>query len=82
MNEIEQVQARIQAAFPGDLVRLGSSDGRHFDLLVVSAQFEGKTRVEQHQLIYQSLGNAMEGPIHALSIQTLTPQQHQQRQQQ
>jgi acid stress-induced BolA-like protein IbaG/YrbA len=48
-------------------------DGRHFDALVVAAAFEGKSRVQRHQLVYRVLGERMRGEVHALSIKALTP---------
>jgi acid stress-induced BolA-like protein IbaG/YrbA len=48
-------------------------DGRHFDAIVVSRAFEGKSRVQRHQLVYAALGNRMREEVHALSIKALTP---------
>ena len=48
-------------------------DGRHFFATVVSAEFEGRTRVARHQRVYQALGDRMREQIHALSMKTLTP---------
>jgi len=48
-------------------------DGRHFDALVVSSDFEGKSRVQRHQLVYAALGDRMREEVHALSIKALTP---------
>jgi len=50
-------------------------DGQHFQALIVSAQFEGKSRVQRHQLVYAALGERMREEIHALSMRTLTPQE-------
>jgi acid stress-induced BolA-like protein IbaG/YrbA len=52
-----------------------SGDGQHFQALIVSAAFEGKSRVQRHQLVYAALGERMREEIHALSMQTLTPQE-------
>ena len=49
-------------------------DGQHFEAVVVSPLFAGKTRVQQHQQVYQALGDRMRSEIHALSLQTLTPE--------
>ncbi|MDH4120243.1 MAG: BolA family transcriptional regulator [Deltaproteobacteria bacterium] len=73
MRTLEQVRGGLAQAFPGDRVELDSSDNRHFSLLVVSPQFEGKSRVERHQLVYRALGDALQGAVHAVSIQALTP---------
>jgi acid stress-induced BolA-like protein IbaG/YrbA len=48
-------------------------DGQHFEALIVSAAFEGKSRVQRHQLVYSALGDRMRQEIHALSMRTLTP---------
>ena len=48
-------------------------DGRHFQALIVSRQFEGKRLVQRHQLVYAALGERMREEIHALSMKTLTP---------
>jgi len=48
-------------------------DGQHFQAVVVSAAFAGKSRVQRHQLVYAALGGRMREEIHALSMQTLTP---------
>jgi len=48
-------------------------DGRHFDALVVSPAFEGRSRVQRHQLVYKALGERMREQVHALSIKALTP---------
>ena len=50
-------------------------DGQHFQAVVVSPQFAGKNRVQRHQLVYAALGDRMREEIHALSMQTLTPEE-------
>jgi acid stress-induced BolA-like protein IbaG/YrbA len=52
-----------------------SGDGQHFQALIVSAAFAGKSRVQRHQLVYAALGDRMRAEIHALSMQTLTPEE-------
>jgi acid stress-induced BolA-like protein IbaG/YrbA len=49
-------------------------DGHHFEAVIVSPAFRGKSRVQQHQLVYAALGDRMGGEIHALSMQTWTPE--------
>jgi acid stress-induced BolA-like protein IbaG/YrbA len=51
-------------------------DGRHFQALIVSAAFAGKTRVARHQLVYSALGQRMREEVHALSMRTLTPEEY------
>lgn len=48
-------------------------DGAHFEAVIVSPQFAGLTRVRQHQLVYQALGDRMREEIHALSMKTFSP---------
>ena len=52
-----------------------SGDGQHFQALIVSREFEGKNRVQRHQVVYRALGERMREEIHALSMQTLTPEE-------
>jgi acid stress-induced BolA-like protein IbaG/YrbA len=50
-----------------------AGDGHHFEAIVVSALFQGKSKVRQHQMVYGALGDRMREEIHALSLRTLTP---------
>ena len=50
-------------------------DGQHFQALIVSRQFAGRSRVQRHQLVYAALGERMREEIHALSMRTLTPEE-------
>ncbi len=50
-----------------------AGDGRHFFATIVSAEFEGTSRVRRHQRVYAALGERMREQIHALSMKTLTP---------
>ncbi len=54
-----------------------AGDGEHFQALIVSRLFEGRNRVQRHQLVYQALGDRMREEIHALSMRTVTPQEWQ-----
>jgi len=51
-----------------------SGDGRHFNAVIVCAGFAGKTRIQQHQMVYAALGDRMKDDIHALSMRTMTPE--------
>ncbi len=51
-------------------------DGQHFYAVIVSPAFAGRSRVQQHQLVYQALGERMRDEIHALSMQTMTPDEY------
>ncbi len=50
-------------------------DGAHFEAIIVSAAFAGLSPIKRHQLVYAALGDRMRAEIHALSMQTLTPEQ-------
>ena len=68
-NEIERL---IKLALPDAEVRVDDlrGDGDHYLAHVASNEFEGKTRVQQHQLVYQALQGKMGGDLHALALQT------------
>lgn len=69
----EDIQAYIEQGLECELVRV-AGDGHHFEAVVVSAAFRGRSRVQQHQLVYRALGDRMREEIHALSMQTFTPE--------
>ncbi len=79
MMPIDKVRGQLEKAFPDDRIELSSpqQDDNHFQLLIVSEQFAGKSMVEQHQLVYRALGDAMQEAIHALALRTYTPEQWQ-----
>jgi acid stress-induced BolA-like protein IbaG/YrbA len=68
----ESVKRGIEAGLACEHVEV-VGDGQHFQALVVSAEFTGRSRVQRHQLVYAALGDRMREEIHALSMQTLTP---------
>ena len=70
----EQVKDYISAGLACDHVEV-AGDGTHFEAVIVSAAFTGKNKVQQHQIVYKALGDRMREEIHALSMQTLTPEQ-------
>jgi acid stress-induced BolA-like protein IbaG/YrbA len=80
MIPIEQVRQLLEQAFPGDRIELSSpmGDNHHFQLVIVSERFAGKSMVQQHQLVYGALGGAMREAIHALALRTYTPAQWEQ----
>jgi acid stress-induced BolA-like protein IbaG/YrbA len=77
--EAAEVQRLIEAGLPGATVMVQDTTGGgdHFEALVVSEVFEGKTLVERHQVVYTALGDAMRARVHALALKTLTPAQYQ-----
>jgi stress-induced morphogen len=71
-NEIE---AMIKAALPDAQVTIEdlAGDGDHYAARVVSESFRGKSRVQQHQIVYEALQGRMGGALHALALQTSAP---------
>lgn len=71
----DDVKARIVAGLPGAEVEVEdlTGTGDHFSAKVVSAAFAGKTMIQQHRLVYATLGELMRGPIHALQLDTRAP---------
>jgi acid stress-induced BolA-like protein IbaG/YrbA len=69
----EDVKRYIQEGLPCQHVEV-VGDGHHFEAVIVSEGFRGKSRVQQHQLVYKALGERMREEIHALSMQTFTPE--------
>jgi len=70
----EDVKTYIERNLPCEHLEL-AGDGQHFQALIVSAEFRGKNRVQRHQRVYQALGERMREEVHALSMQTLTPEE-------
>ncbi len=71
--EPKEIQARIERSIPGTKAQVEGADA-HFSAVVVSGAFEGKSRVEQHRMIYDLFKHEMENQtIHALALQTRTP---------
>ena len=72
MPSPDSIKSRLLAAFPNATVEVTDLTGTqdHFQALVVTNAFEGKSRVEQHQLVYSALGELMKGDIHALALTT------------
>ncbi|MDZ7842231.1 MAG: BolA/IbaG family iron-sulfur metabolism protein [Gammaproteobacteria bacterium] len=70
----EHIKQWIESDLPGSRVEI-EGDGRHFQAIVVCGDFAGKTRIQQHQMVYDALGDRMKADIHALSLRTLTPDQ-------
>lgn len=71
-SEIEEL---IKAGIPDAEVRIDDlrGDGDHYAATVISASFEGKSRVQQHQMVYAALQGRMGNQLHALALQTAVP---------
>ncbi|MDX2477371.1 MAG: BolA/IbaG family iron-sulfur metabolism protein [Gammaproteobacteria bacterium] len=71
----EDIKGWIEQGIPDCRVEI-KGDGQHFYAVIVSPEFAGQNRVQQHQLVYQVLGDRMKAEIHALSMQTMTPEEY------
>lgn len=71
-NEIEQL---IKTAFPDAQINIKdlAGDGDHYAAEVISSAFAGKSKVQQHQMVYEALGGRMGGVLHALALTTSAP---------
>lgn len=70
------IEQMIKEALPGAAVEIRdlAGDGEHYAANVVSDLFKGKSRVQQHQMVYQALKGKMGGELHALALQTSAPE--------
>lgn len=68
----ELIEAKLKEFFPDAEIRLKdmTGGGDHWQLMIASSQFQGKTLVEQHQMVYKALGDWMKQEIHALALTT------------
>lgn len=69
-----QIKDWIESGLSCDYVEV-AGDGHHFEAVIVSSLFRGRSKVQQHQLVYRALGDRMREDIHALSMHTLTPEE-------
>jgi stress-induced morphogen len=69
------IEALIKEALPDAVVTIRdlAGDGDHYAAEVVSESFRGKSRVQQHQIVYRALEGKMGGALHALALQTSAP---------
>jgi len=72
--QADELKKIIEDGIPDAEVAV-QGDGDHFEATIVSAAFNGKSMVQQHQLVYAALGDLMKGAVHALSFRTFTPQE-------
>jgi len=70
----QQLETYITQNLACDYIKVLGDDGTHFEAVIVSPEFVGKTMIKQHQLVYAALGDRMRAEIHALSMRTLTPE--------
>ncbi|MXN63757.1 BolA/IbaG family iron-sulfur metabolism protein [Stappia sp. GBMRC 2046] len=71
-----EIETLIRDAFPDAKIEIRdlAGDGDHYAAVVVSDAFTGKSRVQQHQMVYQALKGKMGGELHALALQTSAPE--------
>ncbi len=74
--DAREIERLIKVSIPDAEVTIRdlAGDGDHYAATVVSASFRGKSRVQQHQLVYQALRGQMGGALHALALQTAVPE--------
>jgi stress-induced morphogen len=73
--DIQEVERLIKQGLPDATVRIEDlrGDGDHYAAFVESPSFAGKTRIEQHQMVYKALSGRMGGALHALALKTSAP---------
>jgi stress-induced morphogen len=73
--DAKDIEAMIVEALPDAKIRIEDlrGDGDHYAAYITSASFEGKTRIQQHQMVYAALRGKMGDDLHALAIQTALP---------
>ena len=71
-----EIERLIKVSMPDAAVSIQdlAGDGDHYAAHIVSSAFEGKSRVQQHQMVYQALQGRMGGELHALALQTAVPE--------
>ena len=71
-----EIESMIKTALPGAVVEIKdlAGDGDHYAATVTAAEFRGKSRVQQHQMVYAALGGRMGGVLHALALTTVAAQ--------
>jgi stress-induced morphogen len=72
----QEIERMIKAQIPDAVVTIEdlAGDGDHYAATVISEAFRGKTRVQQHQMVYAALQGNMGGVLHALALQTKVPE--------
>jgi stress-induced morphogen len=70
------IERLIKEGLPDAIVEIRdlAGDGDHYAATVVSPSFAGKSRVQQHQMVYKALKGSMDGDLHALALQTSAPE--------
>ena len=76
-----EIQQLLRAAFPDAKIEISDlgGDGDHYAAILVSSQFAGKNRVQQHQMVYRALQGKRGDALHALALQTSVPEDTEQK---
>ena len=71
----DDLERMLKESFPDATVRIDdlAGDGDHYRAVIVSEAFRGKSRIQQHQMVYAALGGRMGGELHALQVTTQVP---------
>jgi stress-induced morphogen len=74
--DVETLKTMIAAAFPDAQIHIDdlAGDGDHYAAHIISSAFVGKTRIQQHQMVYQALQGKMGTELHALALKTSVPE--------
>ena len=77
MIQPAEIEKLVTAALPGARARARDMTGTldHYELLVVSPEFAQKSLMERHRLVYAALAEPLKGPLHAVTLKTLTPEE-------
>ena len=70
--QLEEIKNLIKESFPDAIIEIQdlAGDGNHYSATVTSSQFSGKSKIEQHKMVYNSLKGRMGNELHALAIKT------------
>ena len=70
--DLKEIENLIKEALPGAQVEIQdlAGDGNHYSATVISSEFSGKTKIQQHKMVYDSLKGKMGNELHALAIKT------------
>ena len=70
--DIEEIKKHIKEAIPDASIKIEdlAGDGNHYSATITSSQFSGKSKIEQHKMVYNSLKGRMGNELHALAIKT------------
>ena len=70
--DLKEIEKYIKEALPDALIEIQdlAGDGNHYSAIITSSQFAGKSKIEQHKMVYDSLKGKMGNELHALAIRT------------